>query len=271
MRVLPLAFAVVAAVGCSTAHLKVSTKRSATQAAPLVSGGAAGSLAYPPARRDGTIDYRHGTPVADPYRWLEQMDAPDTRAWLAAENRQTDAYLAAIPGRDALRTRIAELQSQEQYAPPWHHGDRYLWAHFGRQNQPLIESAATLDATAAVVLDVNRISNDGSLSLAGFTASRDGRLLAYGLAAGGGDWTTWHIRDLVSGHDLPDELRNTKYYRPIFNRGGGGVYYSRFPSPKPGAELTETDHDCKVYFHKLGTPAANDVVVYERSDHPTWQ
>lgn len=265
-------FAVVAAVACSTTHPNLPAESPATAAATRASSGITPSFAYPPARRDGTVDHLHGTAVADPYRWLERMDAPDTRAWVAAENRQTDAYLAAIAGRDALRTRLAELQSQEQYTPPWRRGDRYFWAHFdGRQNQPLIERAATLDGTATVALDANRISTDGSRSLAGFTASRDGRLLAYGLAAGGGDWTTWRFRDVVSGRDLPDELTNIKYYRPVFTRDGSGVYYSRFPPPKPGAELTETDHDCKVYFHKLGTPASSDVVVYERTDHPTWQ
>jgi prolyl oligopeptidase len=135
----------------------------------------------------------------------------------------------------------------------------------------VVFTAAALDAPPKVLLDPNTISTDGSLAFAGLVPSGSGARVAYGLSIGGGDWQTWHVRDVATGKDLPDELPHIKYYRPEFTRDGNGLYYSRFPAPPPGKELTETDHDCRVYFHRIGTPAAQDTVVYERPDHPTWQ
>jgi prolyl oligopeptidase len=132
-------------------------------------------------------------------------------------------------------------------------------------------TATALDAPPAVLLDPNTISTDGSLALAGVVASASGARIAYGLSIGGGDWQKWRVRDVATARDLPDEVEHIKYYRPAFTRDGTGLYYSRFPAPPPGKELVETDHDCKVYFHRIGTPAAQDTVVYERPDHPTWQ
>jgi prolyl oligopeptidase len=255
MRIL---FALIA-IGCSTAF-----------AAPAATTPPA--FAYPPARRGNVVETHHGVQVADPYRWLEDMDSSETRSWLTAENRQTDAYLAAIPGREALRARLAELFSNETFSLPTHRGGHYFWAHHdGKHNQPLIATAGSLDGAATTVLDPNLISSDGKLAFAGFAISKDGARFAYGLSIGGGDWHKWRVRDVASGSDRPDELEHIKYYAPVFTSDGKGLYYSRFPAPQPGKELTETDHDCKVYYHQLGTPVANDVVVYERPEHPTWQ
>jgi prolyl oligopeptidase len=229
-------------------------------------------LSYPPARTGDVVETHHGVAVADPYRWLEDMGSADTRQWVAAENTVTDAYLAGLPGRDALRQRIGELISYESFGPPARHGARYFWIHRdGKQSQPVLFTAAGLDAAPAVLLDPNTISTDGSLAFAGLTSNHAGTRIVYGLSHGGGDWQTWHVRDVATGKDLPDELDHIKYYRPAFTRDGAGVYYSRFPAPPPGKELVETDHDCKLYYHRIGTPAAEDTVVHERPDHPTWQ
>ncbi|HEX7842793.1 MAG TPA: prolyl oligopeptidase family serine peptidase, partial [Kofleriaceae bacterium] len=218
------------------------------------------------------VDTFHGTAVPDPYRWLEDMGSAETRQWVRDENAVTDAYLAGLPGREALRRRIAELVSFESFRAPSHRGAHYFWAHSdGKQSQPVVFTAAALDAPPKVLLDPNTISTDGSLAFAGLVPSGSGARVAYGLSIGGGDWQTWHVREVATGKDLPDELPHIKYYRPEFTRDGTGLYYSRFPAPPPGKELTETDHDCKVYFHRIGTPAAQDTVVYERPDHPTWQ
>jgi prolyl oligopeptidase len=228
--------------------------------------------AYPQARKGDVVEPHHGTKIADPYRWLEDMESAETRAWVTQENALTDAYLAKLPGRDVLRKRITELVSYESFGSPFRRGARYFWTHRdGQQNQPVVWTAAALDAKPSVLLDPNTISTDGSLAFAGLAASQSGARVAYGLAAGGGDWQTWRVRDVATAKDLPDELPNIKYYRPAFTRDGKGLYYSRFPAPPPGKELVETDHDCKVYFHRIGEPAAKDAVVYERPDHPTWQ
>ncbi|MCX5732554.1 MAG: prolyl oligopeptidase family serine peptidase [Deltaproteobacteria bacterium] len=226
----------------------------------------------PAAPRGALVETHHGVEVADPYRWMEAMDSADTRAWVLAEDELARAYLKKLPGRAALRQRILELRSYERFGIPVHAGGRYFWGrHDGQQGMSVVFAASSLDATPAMVLDPNTFSTDGSLAYAGMVASQDGKHLAYGVSAGGGDWQTWHVRDLATGRDLPDRLEHVKYYHPVFAPGGGGLYYSRFPAPAAGKELTETDHDCKVYFHELGTPADRDVVVLERPDQPTWQ
>jgi prolyl oligopeptidase len=182
------------------------------------------------------------------------------------------ASIAGLAGRAALRARITELVSYESYRTPVRRGGRYFWTHSdGKQNQAVVWTATALGATPTVLLDPNTIASDGSLAFVGLAASQDGRRVAYGLATGGGDWQTWHVRDVATARDLPDQLEHIKYYRPAFTRDGSGLYYSRFPAPQPGKELVETDHDCRVYYHRIGTPVANDAVIYERPDHPTWQ
>jgi len=229
-------------------------------------------LSYPHARTGDVVETHHGVAVADPYRWLEDMGSAETRQWVHDENAVTDAYLAGLPGRDTLHRRITELVSFESYRTPFHRGGRYFWSHHdGKQGQAVLFTATSLDAQPTVLIDPNAISTDGSFALVGQSADHAGRRIAYGLSHGGGDWQTWHIRDVATGKELPDQLDHIKYYRPEFTRDGNGLYYSRFPPPPPGKELVETDHDCKVYFHRVGTPASEDRVVYERPDHPTWQ
>ncbi len=240
--------------------------------APVAPAPAAAKSAYPDAPPGPVVDTLHGVRVPDPYRWLEDIDSAQTRAWVAKENTLTDAYLQAIPGRDALRARLAELAKHETFGPPIHRGGRYIWIYRDdHSDQPFIEMQTSLTGPATTLLDVNQISTDGSKALAGMNVSRDGKLLAYGLSEGGGDWHTWHVRDVATGKDLPDVLPDIKYYGPAFDKDGKGLYYSRFPAPAPGKELTETDHDCKVYYHRLGTPVAEDKVVFAKPDHPTWQ
>jgi prolyl oligopeptidase len=251
----------IVAIGCG-----------ANASAPAPESARRTGLAYPPARRGDVVETHHGVAVADPYRWLEAMDSAETRGWVAAENAITDAYLGKLPGRAALRQRIAALVSVEAFGPPFRRGARWFWTHNdGTQNQRVVLTAPALDAAPTVLLDPNTFSSDGSLALAGLAADDAGRRVGYGLAIGGGDWQRWSIRDVATATDLPDRLEHIKYYAPAFTRDGQGLYYSRFPAPPAGKELTETDHDCKVYFHRVGTSAADDAVVYERADHPSWQ
>ena len=240
-------------------------------AAPPAPAARAG-LRYPVARTGDVVDNHHGVAVPDPYRWLEDMGSAETRQWVMAENALTDGYLAGLPGRAALRQRITEVVRHEAFGIPVRRGARYFWTHNdGTQDQPVVFTAAALDGKPTVLLDPSAISTDGSLAFAGLAFAERGDRIAYGLSIGGGDWQTWRVRDVATAKDLPDELGHIKYYTPAFTRDGTGIYYSRFPAPPPGKELIETDHDCKIYFHRIGTPTAADPVVYERPDHPTWQ
>ena len=284
-----LGFGALGVCACAASTPAPSPPSAPPPSPPPASAASAGASStapawsYPAAPPGTVLEDHHGVKVADPYRWLEDLDSKETRAWVAAENRLTDSYLAGLPGREGLRARLAELSSAESYGVPSHRGGHFFWTHnSGKQDQAVLFTAAGLDAAPSVLVDPNVLSPDGSLAYAGFVASADGARIAYGLSAGGGDWEKWRVRSVAPapsspaaatdpGGDAPDELPFIKYYAPAFARDGKGLYYSRFPAPPAGKELSETDHDCKVYFHRLGTPASKDVVVYERPDHPTWQ
>jgi prolyl oligopeptidase len=236
--------------------------------AGLVQAGAA--LVYPPAARGPVVDDYHGTAVADPYRWLEELDAPATRTWVEAQAKLTDAYLSATDLRARLRKRLKALYDFESYGIPFQEGGRYFYTlDSGRQDQAVLYVTGDPAGAGTVGVDPNGLAPAGIVT--GYVPSRDGRLLAYGVSAGGSDWTDWRIRDLAAQRDLPEVLRFTKYYRPVFTRDGKGLYYSAFPAPRPGAELSTRDLDDAIYYHALGTPTAEDRRVIHDGAHPDWQ
>ncbi len=243
----------------------------------ILAGGVAAaaqpdSLVYPPAPRGDVVDDFHGTRVADPYRGLEELDAPATTDWVARENALTDAYIGRLPGRDALRSRLAALFNVERFGLPFAAGRRVLYEHnTGLQNQSVLLGTDGGQGAPALVLDPNSLSRDGSLAVVGYVASEDGRLLAYGVSVSGSDWTDWHLRNLATGRDLPDVIRNTKYYPPSFSRDGKGIYFSAFPPPPAGMELSTPDVGNAVYYHAFGTPASADRKLLERPGHADWQ
>jgi prolyl oligopeptidase len=231
------------------------------------------SLSYPAAPRGSTVDDYGGVKVADPYRGLEELDSPATRAWLNAESSLTQSYLGAIPQRLQLRTRLTQLNHFERTGLPFSENGRYFYTdNSGEQNQSVLLTVPTLDGLQAVALDPNILPADNDpLVVTGYVASHDATLLAYGVSRAGSDWTDWHVRNLVTGVDLPDVLEHTKYYRPVFTPDGRGLYYSAFPAPAPGAELSAADVDNALYYHALGTPAASDRRVFADRAHPEWQ
>ena len=227
---------------------------------------------YPPAARGTTVDDYHGTPVPDPYRGLEDLDSAATRAWIAAESQLTDQYLGALPGRAELRSRLTKLLDYERFGLPFQaHGRTFYSRNSGLQNQSVLYVANAFDPRARVALDPNALSKDGSLAVVGYVASHDGRLLAYGVSVSGSDWTEWHVRELSSGRDLPDVIRFTKYYTPVFSHDDLGLYYSAFPAPPAGAELSVQDAGDAVFYHALGTLIAADRKLLEIAGHPDWQ
>ncbi len=244
-------------------------------AAALVGGAVAqnsSGLDYPRAARGTTVDDYHGTLVPDPYRGLEDLDSAATRAWVDAEAKLTDRYLAALPGRKALRSRLAKLYDYGRFGVPFLAHGRVFYAHnSGLQNQSVLYVADVAGAWPRVALDPNALSKDGRLAVVGYVASHRGQLLAYGVSVSGSDWTDWHLRDLSSGRDFPDIIRNTKYYAPVFSHDDRGLYYSAFPAPAAGAELSAADLGDAVFFHAIGTAAAADRRLLQIADHPDWQ
>lgn len=230
------------------------------------------SLAYPETRKEtGVVEVLHGVPVADPYRWLEDDNAEETKAWVQAQNKVTFAYLEQLPRRQSIEKRLRELWNYERVGMPFERGGRWFYSHnSGLQNQPVLMTAEALNGPARVLLDPNAMSADGTTSLTDYEPTEDGRLLAYGVSEAGSDWTTLRVRDIATGKDLEDVVRWVKFSGVSWMKDGSGFFYSRYDEPKAGAALTQKNEFHKLCYHKLGTPQAEDRVVYERKDEPKW-
>ena len=229
------------------------------------------ALSYPVTRTVEHTDTYHGTRVADPYRWLEDDNSAETQAWVRAQNAVTEKYFAAMPQRQPTRQLYTAMFNFERYGVPFKEGGRYFWTrNDGLQQQAVLYTAAALNAAPAVALDPNTLSKDGTVALTGTVPSRDGRLLAYGVAKAGSDWQTWRVRDLASGKDLPDSIDWVKFSTATWTPDGQGFFYSRYDEPKPGLALSGANYFQKLYYHRLGTPQAADVLVAENTAEKEW-
>jgi prolyl oligopeptidase len=225
---------------------------------------------YPPARKSDQVDDYHGTKVADPYRWLEDLDSEETRNWVEAENKLSFGYLASIPARNTLKERLTKLWNYEKYGIPFKEGNRYFYTrNSGLQNQAVLYTVTGLDAQPQMVLDPNTLSTDGTVAVSGLQVSPDGKLLAYSLSASGSDWQEWKVRDVETSKDLSDRLQWVKFSGVSWTRDGKGFFYSRYDEPK-GDTLKATNYFQKVYYHKLGGEQNQDVLVFERPDQKDW-
>ena len=228
-------------------------------------------LAYPQTRTVEQIDDYHGTPVADPYRWLEDLDSPDTKAWVEAENRVTFGFLKDIPARARLVARLTALWDYPREGPLFCEGGRYFFTrNDGLQNQSVLYTQESLESAPRVLLDPNTLSVDGSVALSSLAVSRDGRWLAWSASESGSDWQTWRVRDVRTAEDLPDAVRWSKFSEAAWSADNAGFYYSRYDEPRAGEVFEGVNDFQRVYYHRVGTPQAEDVLVYERPDHKEW-
>ncbi len=247
-----LAFLVLA-VGCSQRIVK-STR-----------------LDYPATRKDPTVDVLHGQSVPDPYRWLEDDNSAETKAWVEDQNRVTFGYLGQLGHRAAIAARLTELWNFERWGVPSRRGGRYFVSrNDGLQNQAVLYTLASLDGPLTELLDPNRLSTDGTVALSGSAISDDGRWFAYGIARSGSDWQEWRIRDVDTGQDLPDTVQWVKFSGAAWLPDGSGFYYSRYDEPKESEKLTRANYFHKLFFHRRGTPQSQDVLVYHRPDRKEW-
>ncbi|MHA6720005.1 prolyl oligopeptidase family serine peptidase [Sphingomonas sp. RS6] len=229
-------------------------------------------LAYPETRRVDVVDEQFGVKVADPYRWLENDVRNDAEVanWVAAENKVTDAYLATLPGRDALKARIKQLFDYERFGLPERKGGHYFYAHnSGLQNQAVLFVRDSLDGPGRVLIDPNGWSQDGATALAEWLPSEDGKLLAYSVQDGGTDWRTIKVLDVATGKDTGDTVGWAKFTMGAsWAKDGSGFFYSRYPEPPADAKFQALNENHRVYFHKLGTPQSADRLVYETPAQP---
>jgi prolyl oligopeptidase len=228
-------------------------------------------LTYPVSKKVAQTDTYHGTVVADPYRWLEDANGADTKAWVDAQNQVTQSYLATIPARAAIKQRLTALWNYERYSVPYKEGGRYFYSrNDGLQNQAVLYTMQRIDDSPRVLLDPNTLAADGTVALSGTAVSPDGKLLAYGTAASGSDWNEWRVRDIATGKDKDDLIQWVKFSATAWTRDGKGFFYSRYDAPKEATKLADANYNHKLYYHLIGTSQASDTLVYERPDQKTW-
>ena len=228
-------------------------------------------LPYPDAPRVDQIDDYFGIRVADPYRWLEEVDSPQTRRWIDEENALTESVLENVPRREAIRARLTEVWNYERRGVPQRVGNLYAYfRNTGLQNQAVLWITRDLAEPGHVLLDPNTFSVDGTVALSGSEFSDDGSLLAYSVSSSGSDWQEWHVRDVATGIDRSDIVRWSKFSGAAWKRDGSGFYYSRYDEPALDSKFKDTNYYHKLYFHRLGTPQSTDVLVYDRPDHKDW-
>jgi prolyl oligopeptidase len=224
---------------------------------------------YPDAKKIDQVDDYHGTKVTDPYRWLENPDSTESRAWIEAENKITFPYLESLPHREELKERLTTLWNYTRYTAPFKRGGKYFYSkNDGLQNQSVLYVTDMPSKPGKVLLDPNTFSKDGTVALAGLAVTDDGMTLAYGISKAGSDWREFKFLDIETGKELPDHLRNIKFSGISWTKDGDGVYYSRYPEPNEATKLEDANFGQKLYFHKLGTDQSKDVLVYERPEDP---
>ncbi len=229
------------------------------------------ALTYPDSARGDTVDPQFGVDVADPYRWLEDdvRVNPKVAAWVADQNKVTDAYLDTLPGRDAFKTRMTELFNYERFGLPRKAGTRYFYTrNDGLQPQSVLYVREGLKGEGRILIDPNGWAKDGATALAEWTPSEDGKHLLYSVQDGGTDWRIVRVKDVATGQDLSDEVRWVKFSALDWAKDGSGFYYSRFPQPAEGAAFQSLNENHAVYFHKLGTPQSDDVLIHATPDKP---
>jgi prolyl oligopeptidase len=223
-------------------------------------------MTYPHTRKVDQVDDYSGTKVPDPYRWLEDDKSAETTAWVAEQNKVTFAYLNHIPYRAQLRERLRQLLNYAKYSAPARRGDRFFFSkNDGLQNQSVWYLQTGLDGAPELLLDPNKWSADGTTKLGALSISRDGRYLAYGVSSGGSDWLEGHVLEVSTRKVLPDQLKWLKATGLAWSKDG--VFYSRYPAPTAGHEMSSKNEFQSVYFHRVGTPQTDDQLVYEDAKH----
>ncbi|CAN5860448.1 prolyl oligopeptidase family protein [soil metagenome] len=229
------------------------------------------TLRYPPTATVEVTDDYHGTAVADPYRWLEDTDAPGTRAWIGAQQRLTSQWLSSVAARDELRARLTALWDHPRRSAPWRRGTRWFQLrNSGLQSQQVLWTMPAADAHGVVLLDPNTWSDDGTTALSGLAISGDGTWLAYARSDRGSDWMTWRVRHLDEDADRPDVVAWSKFAGAAWAPDASGFYYGAYDPPDDGHAYQEVNRNQRLYFHGVGDDQSADAVVYARPDEPEW-
>jgi prolyl oligopeptidase len=226
---------------------------------------------YPETRTVEVVDVYHGTEVADPYRWLEDQYADDVADWVKSQNEVTFAYLENLPAREAFEERLTELWDYAKMTAPFRVGDRYFfYRNDGLQNQSVLFVQEGRDGEPRVLLDPNQLSEDGTVALGSVVVNDQATMLAYSVSESGSDWRSWHVRNIETGEDLPDVLRNSKFSGASWLPDGSGFYYCAYPAVEEETKLMDANSAMQLFFHRLGDAQEDDRLVYARPELPKW-
>jgi len=266
MKRIKLAFLSLAAL--AVLALSVSTSLRLTHAQKSGDGGNNPPIKYPETKKVDVVDDYFGTKVPDPYRWLEDDPSPEVAAWVEAQNKVTYAYLEQISYRSAIKDRLMKLYNYPKYGAPTRRGEWFFSTkNDGLQNQSIWYIQKGLDGASEVLLDPNKFSADGTSRLGSLTISHTGKYIGYGISEGGSDWNEIHVLEVATRKPLADDLEWVKFSSASW-KGDEGFYYNRYPTPAEGKKMAAKNEFQKVYYHKVGTPQSEDVLVYEDNAHP---
>ncbi len=224
-------------------------------------------MPYPETKKVDTVDTYFGVKVPDPYRWLENDTAKDTKAWVEKENKVTRNYLQQIPFRGKIKKRLEQIWNYPKYGTPFKRGKRYFYyKNDGLQNQSVLYVLDSLDGEPAVLLDPNTLSGDGTAALSGMSISKDGQYLAYSISRSGSDWQEIFVREIATKKDLKDHIQWVKFSGISWK--DDGFYYSRYDAPVKGKEFSNKNEYHKVYYHRLGEAQNKDKLIYKNDRFP---
>lgn len=222
---------------------------------------------YPTAEKVDSVDTYFGHKIPDPYRWLEDDNSEQTAQWVAAENKITNEYLSKIPFREDLEERLSEIWNYPKYGVPFKKGDNYFFfKNDGIQNQSVMYITNNLDDDAEVLLDPNKFAEDGTIALAGFGISKDGKFMAYSTASGGSDWNEIYVMEIKSRKMLDDHINWVKFSGISWWKHG--FFYSSYDEPKEDDVLSGQNQYHKVYYHQLGSNQSDDILIFDDKNHP---
>lgn len=225
-------------------------------------------LNYPKTKKIKHIDDYFGTKVEDPYRWLEDDNSADTKKWVQEQNKLTDKFLDQIPFRNKIKQEIKKIYNYARYSSPYKIGDYYFfYKNSGLQNQPVIYFQKGLKGKPKVFIDPNKLSKDGTVAVNLLNASKNNKYIAYTVAESGSDWKKIKVKETASGKELKDTLSWIKIYSGVAWKDDG-FYYSSYPEPKKGEELSAQSRNQKIFYHKLGDPQEKDKLIFEDKKHP---
>ena len=224
-------------------------------------------VTYPQTKKVDVVDDYFGVKVADPYRWLEEINSEEVKKWVEAQNKVTFGYLEQIPFREKIHQRLLQLYNYPKYSSPMRVGKYYFfYKNEGLQNQSVIYIQEGLEGKPEVFIDPNQLAPDGTVRISLIGSSRDDRFVAYSRSEAGSDWSEIHVMEIKTRRKLPDVIKWVKFSGAAWWKDG--FFYSGYDRPQPGQELKAQNKFQKIFYHRLGNPQEKDLLIYEDKDHP---